>query len=113
MRRQSVWRARRCVFAPDFVGAHRVLTAAAAMTEQRELAAASLKALLRVQPNLSLAGSPARCLSNANPNATIICRRFDGLGSSRENHSDAINHATVVAIARAFQAFLDEKSCRL
>ena len=39
----------------DFVGAHRVLTAAAAMTEQRELAAASLKALLRVQPNLSLA----------------------------------------------------------
>jgi TolB-like protein/tetratricopeptide (TPR) repeat protein len=40
---------------PDFVGAHRVLTAAAAMTGQRELAAASLKALLRVQPDLSLA----------------------------------------------------------
>lgn len=39
----------------DFVGAHRVLTAAAAMTEQRELATKSLKALLRVQPNLSLA----------------------------------------------------------
>jgi len=39
---------------PDFVGAHRVLTAAAAMTNQRELAAASLEALLRVQPNLSL-----------------------------------------------------------
>ncbi len=39
----------------DFVGAHRVLTAAAALTGQRELAAASLKALLRVQPNLSLA----------------------------------------------------------
>ena len=39
----------------DFVGAHRVLTAAAAMTEQRELATESLKALLRVQPNLSLA----------------------------------------------------------
>jgi TolB-like protein/cytochrome c-type biogenesis protein CcmH/NrfG len=38
----------------DFVGAHRVLTAAAAMTKQRELAAASLKALLRVQPGLSL-----------------------------------------------------------
>jgi len=39
----------------DFVGAHRVLTAAAAMTEQRELATDSLKALLRVQPSLSLA----------------------------------------------------------
>jgi TolB-like protein/Tfp pilus assembly protein PilF len=38
----------------DFVGAHRVLTAAAAMTQQRELAAASLKALLHVQPGLSL-----------------------------------------------------------
>jgi hypothetical protein len=31
-----------------------VLTAAAAMTKQRELATASLKALLRVQPGLSL-----------------------------------------------------------
>lgn len=40
---------------PDFVGAHRVLTAAAAMTQQRELASASLRALLRVQPSLSLA----------------------------------------------------------
>jgi TolB-like protein/tetratricopeptide (TPR) repeat protein len=40
---------------PDFVGGHRVLTAAAAMTEQTELAAESLKALRRVQPNLSLA----------------------------------------------------------
>jgi TolB-like protein/cytochrome c-type biogenesis protein CcmH/NrfG len=39
----------------DFVGAHRVLTAAAAMTEQRELADEALKALLRVQPSLSLA----------------------------------------------------------
>ena len=39
----------------DFVGAHRVLTAAAAMTGQRELATASLKALLRVQPGISLA----------------------------------------------------------
>jgi tetratricopeptide (TPR) repeat protein len=38
----------------DFVGGHRVLTAAAAMTKQRELATASLKALLRVQPGLSL-----------------------------------------------------------
>jgi tetratricopeptide (TPR) repeat protein len=40
---------------PDFVGAHRVLTAAAAMTGQEDLAADALKALLRVQPDLSLA----------------------------------------------------------
>ena len=50
---------------PDFVGAHRVLTAAAAMTEQRELATEALKALLRVQPSLSLAWladeMPFRC----------------------------------------------------
>jgi tetratricopeptide (TPR) repeat protein len=40
---------------PDFVGAHRVLTAAAAMSDQPGLAARALEALLRVQPNLSLA----------------------------------------------------------
>ena len=39
---------------PDFVGAHRVLTAAAAMADHRELAAKALEALRRVQPNVSL-----------------------------------------------------------
>jgi TolB-like protein/DNA-binding winged helix-turn-helix (wHTH) protein/Tfp pilus assembly protein PilF len=39
---------------PDFVGAHRVLTAAAAMTDQREMATKALQELRRVQPNLSL-----------------------------------------------------------
>jgi tetratricopeptide (TPR) repeat protein len=39
----------------DFVGAHRVLTAAAAMAGQHEVAKAALKELRRVQPNVSLA----------------------------------------------------------
>jgi TolB-like protein/cytochrome c-type biogenesis protein CcmH/NrfG len=39
---------------PDFVGAHRVLTAAAAMADQRDLATKSLDALRRVQPDVSL-----------------------------------------------------------
>jgi TolB-like protein/cytochrome c-type biogenesis protein CcmH/NrfG len=39
----------------DFVGAHRVLTAAAGMAGQREAAAAALQALRRAQPNVSLA----------------------------------------------------------
>jgi TolB-like protein len=39
----------------DFVGAHRVLTAAAAMAGETELAEAALKQLRCVQPNLSLA----------------------------------------------------------
>ena len=39
---------------PDFVGAHRVLTAAAAMTDQREIAGKALEELRRVQPNVSL-----------------------------------------------------------
>jgi TolB-like protein len=39
----------------DFVGAHRVLTAAAALSGQHELASASLQALQRAQPNISLA----------------------------------------------------------
>lgn len=38
----------------DFVGAHRVLTAAASMVEQAEVAAAALVELRRVQPNISL-----------------------------------------------------------
>jgi tetratricopeptide (TPR) repeat protein len=38
----------------DFVGAHRVLTAAAGMAEDAEIAVAALAACRRVQPNLSL-----------------------------------------------------------
>ena len=38
----------------DFVGAHRVLTAAAGMSGNSELAAAALQGLRRVQPNISL-----------------------------------------------------------
>ena len=39
----------------DFVGAHRVLTAAAGMAGQTEIAAAALQELRRAQPNISLA----------------------------------------------------------
>jgi hypothetical protein len=38
----------------DFVGAHRVLTAASAMTGQIEAAQTALQELRRVQPNISL-----------------------------------------------------------
>ncbi len=38
----------------DFVGAHRVLTAAAGMDGQRDIAAAALRELRRIQPNISL-----------------------------------------------------------
>jgi hypothetical protein len=39
----------------DFVGAHRVLTAAAGMTGQAEVAKLALQGLRRAQPNISLA----------------------------------------------------------
>jgi hypothetical protein len=39
----------------DFVGAHRVLTAAAGMAGQNDVAAAALLELRRVQPNISRA----------------------------------------------------------
>jgi TolB-like protein len=39
----------------DFVGAHRVLTAAAGMTGQTEIASVALQELRRAQPNISLA----------------------------------------------------------
>ena len=38
----------------DFVGAHRVLTAAAGMSGQQELASSALQGLVRAQPNISL-----------------------------------------------------------
>ena len=39
----------------DFVGAHRMLTAAAAMAGETEVAKAALQELRRVQPDISLA----------------------------------------------------------
>jgi hypothetical protein len=39
----------------DFVGAHRVLTAAAGMAGQSQIARAALQELRRAQPNISLA----------------------------------------------------------
>ena len=39
----------------DFVGAHRVLTAAAGMAGQPEVGGAALQELRRAQPNISLA----------------------------------------------------------
>ena len=39
----------------DFVGAHRVLAAAAGMAGQKELAQSALQELRRAQPNISLA----------------------------------------------------------
>ena len=38
----------------DFVGGHRVLTAAAGMAGQTEVAAAALQELRRAQPNISM-----------------------------------------------------------
>ena len=44
----------------DFVGAHRVLTAAAGMSGQKDVAAAALQELRRAQPNISLKWLEAR-----------------------------------------------------
>ena len=57
----------------DFVGAHRVLTAAAAMAGHGEIAGVALKELRRAQPNVSLAwitefhADQARCRPRALP----------------------------------------------
>ena len=59
----------------DFVGAHRVLTAAAGMAGQTEVAAAALQELRRAQPNISLAWI-------AEPNADQAGRRPGALSGS-------------------------------
>ena len=46
---------------PDFVGAHRVLTAAAGMAGQTEVAAAGLEELVAPSPIFRLPGSPRKC----------------------------------------------------
>jgi TolB-like protein/class 3 adenylate cyclase len=47
--------ARQGIQRADFVGAHRVLTAAAGMAGRRDVAEAALRELRRIQPNISLA----------------------------------------------------------
>ena len=56
----------------DFVGAHRVLSAAAAMAGQTDAAAVSLQELRRVQPNITSPGSPTRCRCSKTPIANTI-----------------------------------------
>jgi tetratricopeptide (TPR) repeat protein len=58
----------------DFVGAHRVLTAAAGMAGQAEVAKLALRDLRRAQPNISLAWIATKCRGGTTPIASIICR---------------------------------------
>ena len=62
-----------------FVGAHRVLTAAAAMAGQSETAEAAIRELRRVQPNIALAWL-----------ATQIPTRHD---AEREHYLEAFRRA--------------------
>jgi len=56
----------------DFVGGHRVLTAAAGMAGRDDLARAALLELERAQPNIPSPGSSAICLSGTTPIANTI-----------------------------------------
>ena len=64
----------------DFVGAHRVLTAAAGMAGQIEVAAAALRELRRAQPNISLAWIASTCRSSRTPTASAISKVFRRAG---------------------------------
>ena len=58
----------------DFVGAHRVLTAAAGMAGQTDVAKVALQELRRAQPNISLAWIAITCRSSRTPNVSTIWR---------------------------------------
>ena len=74
----------------DFVGAHRVLTAATGITGQRELAAAALAGLRRAQPNAFPGlGSHARCRSAMPPRGRNSSRRIPPRGPRVERASHA------------------------
>ena len=67
----------------DFVGAHRVLTAAARHGRPRDVAKAALEALRRAQPNISLAWLASRCRSSTRRTGRIIWRGSGGRGWGR------------------------------
>ena len=60
----------------DFVGAHRVLTAAAGMAGQAEVAEAALQELRRAQPNISLAWIAESHADQAGRRPRALSRRF-------------------------------------
>ena len=60
----------------DFSGAHRVLTAAAGMAGETELAKSALAELAAPSPPSRSAGSQARCRSSSIRTASIIWRGF-------------------------------------
>jgi tetratricopeptide (TPR) repeat protein len=59
----------------DFVGGHRVLTAAAGMAGRDDVASAALNELRRAQP-LRWRGSQTRCHSSMTPTETTISKAF-------------------------------------
>ena len=60
----------------DFVGGHRVYTAAAAMAGHQEIAASALEDLRRVQPNISIEWIATRNAVPARHRAPALSRRF-------------------------------------
>ena len=62
----------------DFVGAHRVLTAAAAMAGETELARSALAELRRAQPNISLAWLASQMPFKLETDREHYWRRFEG-----------------------------------
>ena len=67
----------------DFVGAHRVLTAALGMAGDTDAAKAALEGLRRAQPNISLAWLASGCRSSTRRTRRIIWRGFGGRGWGR------------------------------
>src|SRR5204863_5361527 len=60
----------------DFVGAHRVLTAAAGMAEQKDVAKTALQDLRARSPTFHSPGSKARCRSSGTPTVSTIWKAF-------------------------------------
>ena len=62
----------------DFVGAHRVLTAAAGMAGQDDVAKAAFRSTAALSPTSRSPGSPSTCRSNRMPTANIIWKASAG-----------------------------------
>ena len=60
----------------DFVGAHRVLMAAAGMAGTNDIATGGVEGARRAQPNISLAWIADTCRSSSTPTASTISKAF-------------------------------------
>ena len=88
----------------DFVGAHRVLTAAAGMAGQTEIASAALQELRRAQPNISLDWISSQMPMKLDADRQHIWKDFAAPACASFGFDPAGKHVRSLFVSSAFLA---------